>query len=357
MSVATAAKTEYFKRPYSFFKEGLTSLAEAIAGKIYSFSCGKKKSPCRASYNNFADDFGASKRQVMRTVKALLAEGYIEQRFEDGKKTPEYRYVKPVKGNNVVYTPMFFYDRLFTFTYKKTGVVYSRTLSRIEADVLSIICGHSLAQSKGFDGSLRGLAAQVGVSTPSVARAVDALLHGRLIYRPKKAVGRVGSTRYVANSALLREYKEVCYIKSAEEKETKKAASKAQQDYVNDVNARAERENFYAQRQAIIRQRIDANEEKARKSAAFVRADDLLKKMPYQLAKAEIFEPERLPALRQQEALLKAQRAKALFDVGLREEDLQAQYICPKCKDSGFLPDGHACDCYKPVKPAQEVTK
>ena len=132
-------------------------------------------------------------------------------------------------------------------------------------------------------------------------------------------------------------------------KKEKKAANKAQQDYVNDVNAKADRENFYAHRQSIIRQRIDANETKARQSAAFVKADDLLKTMPYQLAKAEMFDPKRLPALIQQEALLKAQRAKALFDVGLREEDLQPQYICPKCKDLGWLPDGRACDCYKPT--------
>lgn len=348
MSVATAAKTEYFKRPYSFFKEGMTSLAEAIAGKIYSFSCGKKKSRCRASYNNFAEDFGASKRQVMRTVKALLEEGYIEQHFQEGQKTAEYRYIKPIKGKSVVYTPMFFYERLFTFTYKKTSVVLQRRLSRIEADVLSIICGHSLSQSKGFDGSLRGLASKAGVSTPSVARAVDALLHGRLIYRPKKAIGRIGNTRYVANSALLREYKEVCYIKSAEEKEAKKAASKAQEAHINDINAKADRENFYAHRQAIIRQRIDANEAKASKSAAFVKVEGLLAKMPYQLAKAEMFEPERLPELQQQEALLKAQRNRILMQLGLREEDLQPQYICQKCKDSGFLPDGRACDCYKP---------
>lgn len=348
MSVATAAKTEYFKRPSSFFKEGLTSLAEAIAGKIYSFSCGKKKSRCRASYNNFAEDFGASRRQVMRTVQALMDEGYIEQHFEDGKKTPEYRYIKPVKENTVVYTPMFFYERFFNFVYKKTGIVFQRKLSRIEADVLSMICFFSLGPSKGFDGSIRGLAKQVGVSAPSVDRAVNALMHGRLIYRPKKAIGRIGKTRYVADSAILREYKEVCRIRSAEEKETKKAASKDQEAYINAVNAKAERENFYAHRQAIIRQRIDANEAKARKSAAFVKVDGILKNMPLRLAKAEMFEPERLPELQQQEAIFKAQRNRILMQLGLREEDLQPQYICPKCADKGWLPDGRACDCYKP---------
>lgn len=373
MSVATAAKTEYFKRPYSFLKEGLTSLASSICGKIYSFS-GKKDHACRSSFNDFADNFNASRRQVMRTVKALIAGGYIAQDLKEDGKSPEYRYIKPVNRNTVVYTPMFFYERDFDFIFEEDGVKIPmrRKLTRIEADVLSIICGHSLSKSKGFDGSLRGLAAQVGVSAPSAKRAVDELLAGALIERPTIAKGRLGSTRYVANADLLMEYISVCYSKkkkqetatntvqattpspkrefTEEEKEARRQYKIKQAQEVAERNAKAARENFYAQRQALIVRRLDINETKARKNANFVKAVVGLTKLQLALAKAQIYEPERLPALRQEETRLNLLRVQALKEVGLTEEDLQPKYICQKCKDSGSLPDGRACDCYPTPK-------
>ena len=365
MSVATAAKTEYFKRPYSFFKEGLTSLAKSICGKIYSFSA-KQEYACRSSYKEFADKFNASKRQVMRTVKALIDGGYIAQELNEDGKSAEYRYIKPVNRNTVVYTPMFFYERAFDFVFEEDGVKIPvrRKLTRIEADVLSIICGHSLDQSEGFDGSLRGLAAQVGVSTPSAQRAVDALIAGALITRPTVAKGRLGSTRYVASESLLLEYKTICYPKKKKEETastpapaselTPEEKEKIRQEKIQkakeiaDLNAKSDRENFYAHRQALIARRLDINENKARKNPKFGKAVALLTKLQLALAKAQIYEPERLPALQQEETRLKLMRAQALKEVGLTEEDLQPKYICPKCQDSGYhIHDGRACDCYQ----------
>lgn len=365
MSVATAAKTEYFKRPYSFFKEGLTSLAASICGKIYSFS-GKNDHACRSSFNDFADKFNASRRQVMRTVKALIADGYIEQGLNEDGKTAEYRYIKPVNRNTVVYTPMFFYERDFDFIFEEGDVKIPlrRKLTRIEADVLSIICGHSLSQSGGFDGSLRGLAAQVGVSVPSAKRAVDALIAGALITRPTVAKGRLGATRYIADGDLLMQYASICYPKKKKEdaaatalattsapQEERRAQIIEQKQYIAEVNARAERENFYAHRQALIARRLDINENKARKNPKFVKAVALLTSLQISLAKAQIYEPERLPALEQEETRLNLMRAQALKEVGLTEEDLQPKYICPKCQDSGYhIHDGRACDCYPVAK-------
>lgn len=368
MNVATAAKPEYFKRPYSFFKEGLTSLAASICGRIYSFSA-KKEFACRSSYNDFANKFNASKRQVIRTIKALIDGGYIAQELNEDGKSTEYRYIKPVNRNTVVYTPMFFYERDFDFVYEEDGVEFSikRKLTRIEADVLSIICGHSLSKTGGFDGSLRGLAAQVGVSTPSAKRAVDALLDGALITRPTVAKGRLGSTRYIADTELLMQYVTVCYPKKKKEEETTSTSTptpasvltpeekeKIRQEKIQkakeiaDLNAKSDRENFYAHRQQRIARRLDINETKASKNPKFVEAASLLARLPIELAKAEMYEPERLPALQQEKIRLELMRAQALKEVGLTEEDLQPKYICPKCKDSGFLPDGRACDCYTP---------
>lgn len=371
MSVATAAKTEYFKRPYSFLKEGLTSLASSICGKIYSFSS-KKDHACKSSFNDFADNFNASRRQVMRTVKALIKNGYVEQALNEDGKSAEYRYIKPVNRNTVVYTPMFFYERDFDFVFEEDGVKIPvrRKLTRIEADVLSIICGHSLSKSGGFDGSLRGLAAQVGVSTPSAKRAVDALLAGALITRPTVAKGRLGATRTVADESLLLEYKTVCYPKKKKEEETTSTSTstptpapeltpeekeKIRQEKIQkakeiaDLNAKAERETFYAHRQAQVARRIEYYERIARKNIKYVKAIEGIAKLQVALAKAELFEPEHLPGLRQEETRLQIMRAQALRDSGIKEEDLAPRYYCTKCRDSGFRPDGRACDCYKPT--------
>lgn len=369
MSVATAAKPEYFKRPYSFFKEGLTSLAASICGRIYSFSA-KKEFACRSSYNDFANKFNASKRQVIRTIKALIDGGYIAQELNEDGKSTEYRYIKPVNRNTVVYTPMFFYERDFDFVYKEDGVEFSikRKLTRIEADVLSIICGHSLSKTGGFDGSLRGLAAQVGVSTPSAKRAVDALLDGALITRPTVAKGRLGSTRYIADTELLMQYVTVCYPKKKKEEETTSTSTptpasvltpeekeKIRQEKIQkakeiaDLNAKSDRENFYAHRQAQVARRIEYFERIARRNIKYVKAVEGIVKLQRSLAEAELFDPERLPGLQQEKTRLQIMRAQALRDSGIKEEDLAPRYYCTKCRDSGFRSDGRACDCYNPT--------
>ena len=66
------------------------------------------------------------------------------------------------------------------------------------------------------------------------------------------------------------------------------------------------------------------------------------------LAKAEVFEPKNLPALTEQKASLLRERRAILEGLGIEEAQLFPQYTCEKCSDTGFLPSGVACNCYKP---------
>ena len=40
-------------------------------------------------------------------------------------------------------------------------------------------------------------------------------------------------------------------------------------------------------------------------------------------------------------------RRAALERLGLSDKDFVPKYICPKCSDTGFLPNGKMCDCYR----------
>ncbi len=113
------------------------------------------------------------------------------------------------------------------------------------------------------------------------------------------------------------------------------------------ADKRTEREQFYAERRQRAISSAEAAREKAEHSEAFKRADAALRKGEIELARAEVYSPEKAQTLR--ELLEKSKRARidALAELGLSEEDLMPKFVCLKCSDTGFLPNGKACDCYK----------
>ena len=113
------------------------------------------------------------------------------------------------------------------------------------------------------------------------------------------------------------------------------------------VNAKADRERYYS----LLREKAQTRAEKfVAKANANVRFKELtaeLSKMEITLAKAEVFEPSSLPALLAQKQTLLSERKDILSALGIDEMQLQPQFECKKCSDTGFLPSGTACDCYK----------
>ena len=112
------------------------------------------------------------------------------------------------------------------------------------------------------------------------------------------------------------------------------------------ADKRGEREHYYA----VLRQRAAERAEKAnataQRDAEYGEAERALKKGEIELARAEAFAPQDLPALTQKMNAYRAQRRQALLRLGIREEDLSPRYECSKCSDTGFLPNGKVCDCY-----------
>ena len=56
---------------------------------------------------------------------------------------------------------------------------------------------------------------------------------------------------------------------------------------------------------------------------------------------------EKQDTLKEEKKILLNERKGILSDLGISEMQLVPQYSCKKCSDTGFLPSGTACDCYK----------
>ncbi len=116
---------------------------------------------------------------------------------------------------------------------------------------------------------------------------------------------------------------------------------------VEAVNAKADRERYYALLREKALTRADKFLKKANGNARFKEITALLAKMEITLAKAEVFEPAKLPGLEKEKFELLSERKEILQTLKINEEDLQPQFACKRCSDTGFLASGAACDCYK----------
>ena len=121
---------------------------------------------------------------------------------------------------------------------------------------------------------------------------------------------------------------------------------------VLEANAIAERKRFYELRQNESKKEASKRLEKALKlSVEFASATDELVKMQVHLGKAEFNnDTELLQELKAKESALFRARAYGLKKIGMTVEDLEVKPFCKKCKDTGFLPNGLACDCYQKEK-------
>lgn len=116
---------------------------------------------------------------------------------------------------------------------------------------------------------------------------------------------------------------------------------------VQAVNAKSDRERYYALLREKAQTRADRFVAKANGNARFKEISLRLKKLELELARAEIFAPDTLPSLSREKKALLAERKDILAQMGIDEGDLTAKFVCPKCRDTGFVKGGAACDCYK----------
>ena len=116
---------------------------------------------------------------------------------------------------------------------------------------------------------------------------------------------------------------------------------------IESVNAQADRERYFALLREKAQIKADKYIDKANANPKYKEITKQLSVMEISLAKAEVFQPEQLPALQTKKQALLQQRKEVLLGMGITEEDLLPKYACAKCADTGFMRNGLACDCYK----------
>lgn len=113
------------------------------------------------------------------------------------------------------------------------------------------------------------------------------------------------------------------------------------------TNAKTDRERYFALLREKAQIKADKFVSKANANPKYKELSAKLSVMEINLAKAEVFDPSKLPALQAEKQELLQQRKAVLQGMGISEEDLLPKYACAKCTDTGFMKNGLACDCYR----------
>lgn len=147
---------------------------------------------------------------------------------------------------------------------------------------------------------------------------------------------------------VLSNYKDIIAGKFDDHPESENSGKPAEQlsEAVKAANARADREQWYFRRREEAERKAELAQEQARRFPAFCEAEKALKRLEIDHAKAELYEPEKVPEIEAEQETWRKKKASALLSAGLKESDLFPKWHCKKCEDTGFLSNGAMCDCY-----------
>lgn len=112
-----------------------------------------------------------------------------------------------------------------------------------------------------------------------------------------------------------------------------------------------EREEWYRNRRERAEDIASLNRKKAEQIDGYL--DDLkeMKRLEISIGKAEAEDPtNNTTDMRTALIRLKEKRKKALASIGMTEQDIEPQYNCKRCNDTGFLSNGRPCACYEKEK-------
>ena len=335
----------YIRIPKELFStafDGLTLSKVYIAAVIYSLT-GRSEANgapalCRWSYDKFENVLNVAHSTVVAAMQALTGQAIIERKEKRGTYDFERN---TVRGRYYLRAELW----LFTTKFKIRGEAESRYLTRSEIAVFSLIltrCANAKRKSKSFEGSISDIADELHLSKRTVSGALRTLFRADLIYRPAEEKGKnkhVKSVYHVNDGFLRRKRKEQKKAVRAEQTATEKAIEAA--------DARAERERYYATRRAAAERAAEKNKEKATRDEEYRKTERELSDAERQAARAEVLEGGRgLAALQVRIRQLRSRKAAILRRLGLTDKDLTPRWHCELCEDTGFLPDGRACDCY-----------
>lgn len=339
MDVAVREKLNsgYIERPLSFFKQALTRATLKIRGYWYSFSV--EDNECRVGYSTLADKLGTSRSSIARTVAGAKDSEIFKIERKGGEKTA-YTYIGEVNEREMrVRSELFFWTDIFNVYGRE------RRLTDAEVDVLSLIytCTR-YEKAKKYTGNYADIARQLGLDYTTVLRAISALSSAYLIEIKKKGINTHEKGVYVANMNKI--HKHIRMNKKTEKVNKKQAKSKV----VRLLDETSDFKRFYDLRREQAKRTAENNKEKAEQNERYKQADKRYRLLELEHAKAELYAPLTLPEIMARKQVALAERASALREIGMTEKDLEPQYVCSKCSDTGYLPNGRQCDCYQRPK-------
>ncbi len=343
---------EYLRISYSFFKKPLygtggrklTRSELALSGLIFALSDSKKNpdAMCKMSYSTFENKLNLSRGTIARGIGALKKSGRIVQ-DKSHKTCASYRLAEKVteKGFIKIETD------LFQVKFNVRGEANPRYLTDSEIQVLCLIKTHVLNEKGAgvFVGSVRRICETLNLNKNTVQKSIMTLLRANLIYREKGVNGNELS-EFKINRRIFRKLEKG--RSNQENAQEGRATGRNLTEAERAADARTERERYYSERRKIVLDRVEAFKARAMQDETFHAIAMDLNTLPKKMGEAEAFgRYAELRELQKKERYLKAQKAKRLALIGLTEADLEPQYICRKCEDTGFeIQSGRACSCY-----------
>lgn len=329
MSEATARQLNKYRRlPYALLE--LVPHGQAyVLSDVYSFT--GERLDCHRTYKSLGDRAGNSRATVARALKAGKLQGLISI-----DKNKGYVFDRNKINDNEF---MCVFDWVITEEFNVRKNERRRLLSS-ERSIYGYIythCDNASKSKKYCDVSISELASKLHLSERTVTKRRWSLIRAGLMYCPAadKGVNRYKKSRYTLNYKLIREHGEKAKAEkkaAAPDPKRSKTFKEIEQDY-QDKRDRAE---LIAERNLI----------RAREYNAFKIADDVYKHMSISAAFAPFRNPVQLAEFEQRAARAKADRLVALREIGLTEKDIEPQYECTLCNDTGQLKNGTRCKCY-----------
>lgn len=345
---AGSSHSGFLRMPYNFMrlttdKNGkprkLSETELTVCAAVYSLQKkdeeGKISRPCDFTYDELVKRYRLSRSSVARTIRLLSENNLIKK--ENRISTYSCDLQQEADGF------LFIEDWIRSSPFSLNGQDYY--LTKKEARVLSYLISLSTnvdeetkqKQHKTVYGSASFFARRLNISPTTAASALYKLKDLGVLRISGKARNGACHAWYKLKWNVLDEM-EKAYVQ-------KRRKAKAEKDRLNE---KARRERFYADRRQQAIEHADYMKRQAERDEGFRTATATLRKLDVSIARAEAFNLPDLASLRKQYTDAQALRAQRMAILNLDEEDLTPQWICTKCSDTGFLPDGRACNCYEP---------
>lgn len=315
----------------------LTASRRSILGKIFAYSHTKNEDAvCRVRYDQLQEDYELSRSTVSAALRALKDMELIEEVERDRFGTA-YRFIGKTSAGGYYPIPQF----LYTLDVYPNGT--AQRLTKAQIHILSYLMYR--CRKGDYVTSARRLAKELDFSEATIKRGLRVLLRSKLIYRPAESKGKNGHklSAFIVNSDLYN------IIEKAQKRAGRRRRAGNQQgtlpQSVQEANARAERERFYALRRQEAQARLDRF---LLTVPDVVQLDRVIAVNDIKVAKEELGKVQS-NAARIKAANLRRDRAVLLERYGVREEQFDVKYhcICKKCSDTGACANGAACDCYQ----------